>query len=276
MAITLGVQKVPADKANVVSAQILLNSDAVIPSPLAELTKGPNLSSIFAQLSLSMDEWEIGSVALSSVTSPFYAQFTYNFSVRFVKKGTAVVDAVFIGPPGPPGAQGGQGPAGQQGQQGLAGVTGPPGLMGATGPAGPVGTPGAIIAIPYDLDFVASTYTNFTNVYARAGGRKIDLSLYPSTSGGLNRHITFIVNFDVTAGTGTVRLYNVDDDEEVTGTLFNTTSQSSAESSVELTVGIASGQLKDGKNYEVQTKLTGGTPLDRVAVTSARLYLRYY
>lgn len=142
MAVTLGVQKVASDKANIVSAQVLLNSDEILPNPLSELTKGPILTSIFAQLSLSMDEWEIGSVALSRVTSPFFSLFTYNFSMRFVLKGTAVVDAVFIGPPGPPGVPGGQGPAGQQGGQGLAGVTGPPGLPGATGPAGPAGPQG--------------------------------------------------------------------------------------------------------------------------------------
>lgn len=142
MAITLGVQKVASDKANIVSAQVLLNSDEILANPLSELTKGPILTSIFAQLSLSMEEWDIGSVALSTVTSPFYSLFTYNFSMRFVKKGTAVVDAVFIGPPGPPGVPGGQGPVGQQGQQGLAGLTGPPGLMGSTGPAGPQGPQG--------------------------------------------------------------------------------------------------------------------------------------
>lgn len=142
MAVTLGVQKVASDKANIVSAQVLLNSDEILPNPLAKLTEGTILSSVFAQLSLSMDEWEIGSVALSQVTSPFFSLFTYNFSMRFVLKGTAVVDAVFIGPPGPPGVPGGQGPAGQQGAQGLAGVTGPPGLPGATGPAGPQGPQG--------------------------------------------------------------------------------------------------------------------------------------
>jgi hypothetical protein len=142
MAVTLGVQKVASDKANIVSAQVLLNSDEILPSPLAKLSEGPIITSVFAQLNLSMDEWEVGSVALSQVTSPFYSLFTYNFSMRFVLKGTAVVDAVFIGPPGPPGVPGGQGPAGQQGAQGLAGVTGPPGLPGATGPAGPPGPQG--------------------------------------------------------------------------------------------------------------------------------------
>ena len=143
--ITLGVQKVASDKANIVSAEVLLNSDEILSSPLAELTKGPVITSIFAQLSLSMEEWDIGSVALSTVTSPFYSLFTYNFSMRFVKKGTAVVDAVFIGPPGPPGVQGGQGPVGQQGPQGFAGLTGPVGPPGpvSPGPTGPVGPPGA-------------------------------------------------------------------------------------------------------------------------------------
>jgi hypothetical protein len=151
MAITLGVQKVASDKANIVSAEVLLNSDEILANPLSELTKGPVLTKVFAQLGLSMEEWDIGSVALSTVTSPFYSLFTYNFSMRFVKKGTAVVDAVFIGPPGPPGVPGGQGPVGQQGQQGLAGLTGPvgptgpPGSTGAgePGPPGPAGVDGA-------------------------------------------------------------------------------------------------------------------------------------
>lgn len=142
MAVTLGVQKVASDKANIVSAQVLLNSDEILPNPLAKLMEGSVITSIFAQLNLSMEEWELGSVALSQVTSPFFSLFTYNFSMRFVLKGTAVVDAVFIGPPGPPGVPGAQGPVGQQGAQGLAGVTGPPGLPGATGPAGPQGPQG--------------------------------------------------------------------------------------------------------------------------------------
>lgn len=287
MAITLGVQKVPSDKANVVSAQVLLNSDAVIPSPLAELTKGTNISSIFAQLGLSMSDWDLGAVSLSAVTSPFYAQFTYNFALRFVKKGTAVTDAIFVGPPGPPGIKGGQGPAGQQGQQGLAGVTGPPGLMGATGPAGPQGTagvngtngsdgaPGQLINIPYDMDLVAAVMNNSTDVFARAGARKIDMTLYPATLGGLSRTVTYYVNIDVTGGTGTIRLFNVDDNEEVTGTEFTTTAPGNTEFSAVLTVGTASGDLKDGKVYEAQIKLENGTPLDRMAVTSARLVFRY-
>jgi len=173
MTTTLGVQKVASDKANVVSADVLLNSDEILSNPLSKLMEGTVLTSVYAQLSISMDEWDLGSVALSTVTSPFYSLFTYNFAMRFVKKGTAVVDAVFIGPPGPPGVPGGQGPVGQQGPQGLAGLTGPPGLMGATGPqgaqgvqgvqgstgptgpqgpTGPTGPYGIAVPLPYDLD----------------------------------------------------------------------------------------------------------------------------
>lgn len=272
MTTTLGVQRVPSDKANVVSAQVLLNSDTVIPSPLAELMKGPNISSVFAQLNLSMEEWEIGSVALSAVTSPFYSQFTYNFAIRFVKSGTAVVDAVFIGPPGPPGVPGQQGPAGQRGQQGVAGVTGPPGERGATGPAGPAGQ---VINIPYDLDLVAGVQSNAMSVFARAGARRIDMSLYPETSGGLTRTVYFAVSFDVTAGTGTARLFNVDDNEVVDGTTFVTTSPDNTEFSAQLTVGTSPGQFKDGKLYEAQVMLENAGPTDRVSVTSARLLFRY-
>ena len=296
MAITLGVQKVPSDKANVVSADVLLNSDEILPNPLSELMKGPVLTSIFAQLSISMEEWELGSVALSTVTSPFYSLFTYNFAMRFVKKGTAVVDAVFIGPPGPPGVPGGQGPVGQQGQQGQAGVTGSPGLMGATGPQGPTGVTGALgptgvtgpqgpqgttgptgppLAIPYDLDLVAGVVNNFTSAFARAGARKVDMSLYPEQSAGLSRTVVFIANTDVTGGTGTIRLFNVDDNEIVEGTVFGTTSPTNTEFVATLPVGTGVGQMKDGKLYEAQIGVTGGTSLDRMAVTSARLSLRY-
>jgi hypothetical protein len=95
MTTTLGVQKTASDREDVVTAQVLLNSDEVLSNPLSELTKGPNLTSVFAQLSISMEDWDIGQVSLSTVTSPFYSLFTYNFSMRFVRKGTAVTSEQF-------------------------------------------------------------------------------------------------------------------------------------------------------------------------------------
>lgn len=281
MTTTLGIQQVKSDRANVVVAQVLLNSDSILPNPLAELMKGEYISRIYATLNISQSDYDLGQVSISGVTSPFYSLITYNFAMRFVKKGTTVTDAQFIGPPGPPGPPGTQGPAGQQGAQGFAGVTGPagtagtPGPAGATGPAGLPGAPGQLINIPYDMDLVAGVVNNSTNVFARAGARKIDMTLYPPSLGGLTRIVVYTVNVDVTGGSGTIRLFNVDDNEIVDGTTYVTTSPLNTEYSATLTVGNDPGQLKDGKLYEAQILLENAGPLDRMAVTSARLSFRY-
>jgi hypothetical protein len=72
-----------------------------------------------------------------------------------------------------------------------------------------------------------------------------------------------------------VRLFNVDDNEVVNGTLRGTTSPSSTEVSVPLVVGPNPGDLKTGKLYEAQIGITGGGPADRVIVTSARIVFKY-
>lgn len=290
MTITLGVQKLASDKANVVSAQVLLNSSTILASPLNELTNGPTMSSILAQLSISEEEWELGSVALSTVTSPFYSLFTYNFSLRFVLRGTAVADTVFIGPPGPPGLPGGQGPAGQQGQQGLAGVTGPPGMQGVTGPVGlqgaagingvngftgatgPMG-PATSIEVPFSAGVDAAQNGSTT----RIGERSVDLTAYPPVlPDGKIRTVSLVVNIETTLGTATFQLYNATDGEFVdTGTAVATTSTSNVEIVRTLTVGTSSGNLISGKRYQAQVTQSGGSSIDRGTVTGSRLVISY-
>jgi len=133
MAITLGVQRTASDQANVVTATVLLNSDAILPNPLAALVEPTIFRQVYATLGIDPASYDIGQVALQSITSPLFQVFVYSFAIRFVKKGTAVTTQQFIGPPGMPGAPG---QPGAPGVPGSAGVPGPTGPQGATGPGG--------------------------------------------------------------------------------------------------------------------------------------------
>jgi hypothetical protein len=149
MTIAIGVQKTVSDRANVVTAIVLLGSDQVIPNPLTTLSTPDIIQRVYSQLGITSDKYDIGQVSLSSVTSPYFSQISYQFAMRFVLKGTIVTDPQFIGPPGIPGNSGSPGQPGAPGKQGQAGFTGPQGatgpsggVPGATGPTGPAGVQG--------------------------------------------------------------------------------------------------------------------------------------
>jgi hypothetical protein len=151
MTLTIGIQELVSDNPiNIVVAEILLNSDSILPNPLTTLCESKNLFQIYSSLGISQDVYDIGQVALSSVMAPFPGQYTYLFAMRFVKKGFSVTSNQFIGPPGIQGKQGapgllGIGVTGVQGQtgiQGTQGFTGPQGIQGFTGVTGPTGPQG--------------------------------------------------------------------------------------------------------------------------------------
>ncbi len=122
MTTTIGVRKLASDSpSNVVVAEVLLISDTVIPNPLTTLSLSNNIFTIYSALGISQEVYDIGQVSLSTVTTTIASQFTYQFAMRFVKKGTPVTSSQFIGPPGVPGKPG---------------APGVPGLPGPTGPAG--------------------------------------------------------------------------------------------------------------------------------------------
>jgi hypothetical protein len=105
------------------------------------------------------------------------------------------------------------------------------------------------------------------------------VSNYPATAAGLNRHIRFAVTFESQgAGTANVKLVDITDSADITGTLTTTTSQAATTfTSSDLTVGSSAGNIRSDsvKQYELQLWMTGGSGSDQVACTSARLLITY-
>lgn len=148
MTYTVGVEKLPSDAGNVVSAYVLLNTDQILSNPITEVNRPEIFAQIFSTLGLDPKLWFLSQITLSEVTQPFTALFAYSFGIRLVQVGT--VDPLILqfmgpaGPIGPVGKQGGQGGQGVAGPTGPAGATGPfGGPPGPTGQAGATGAPGA-------------------------------------------------------------------------------------------------------------------------------------
>jgi len=131
------------------------------------------------------------------------------------------------------------------------------------------------LPLPVELMFVARVADTPNTTPTRVGSRIIDLTAFPSTlADGRTLHAAIVFSFETTAGTATVQLQNVTDNE-TTGTAQTTSSTSSTQVSLSLTIGSSAGNLKTGKLYEVQLSLSGGSSLDRATCTSARLVLSY-
>lgn len=141
MTLTVGVEKLPSTASNVISAYVLLTSDAILGNPLVSLNDPAVFAQVFSSLGVSAQDYKISQVTLGAVTTPFTGLTSYSFSLRLVKVGT--VDPVVNQFQGPPGPQGVRGPQGEAGPQGPAGAPGPAGPQGVTGPfGGPQGSPG--------------------------------------------------------------------------------------------------------------------------------------
>lgn len=132
------------------------------------------------------------------------------------------------------------------------------------------------LPLPKELSFVAGVFSTNNSTFTRMGSRIVDLSPFPTTlADGRTLHAAIVFDFETTAGTATIRLQNITDNETVTGTSQTTSSVANTEVSVSLTIGSSAGNLKTGKTYEVQLELTGGSALDRATVTNSRLVLTY-
>lgn len=132
------------------------------------------------------------------------------------------------------------------------------------------------LPLPLEIPLVAGVANVGSSVATRIGSRIIDLTGIPSTlPDGRTLTAKFVVAIETTAGTANVQLKNMTDNELVSSTSFSTTNTQSTEFSGTLTVGVAAGNLKTGKLYEVQLYLTGGSGLDRASSTSARLLFTY-
>jgi hypothetical protein len=130
--ITVGVQKLPTDSANVIFASVVLTSDQIIPNPIIALGDPQIYSRIYSQLGIRQDQYVLANVVLIQVQVQLPGLTAYSYNVRFVRVGTAL-GSPFIGPTGP------KGPVGPVGSTGIQGPAGP---LGPTGPAGAVGIGG--------------------------------------------------------------------------------------------------------------------------------------
>jgi hypothetical protein len=153
-------------------------------------------------------------------------------------------------------------------------ISGPGNAIGPEGPVGPPGPPGNQ---PFDIQIFSGEGATTQPSPVRFGSRYLDLTPFPAIHpSGLNRVIEFVANIETTAGLANIRLRNRDDGETVTGTALNTPSLTSVEvRSGPLTVGVAVGDLKDDKMYEVEVFISGGAPTDAATCTNARLEISY-
>lgn len=284
MATTVGVQRVVSDQSNVVQAVVLLNTNEIVPAPLTLLMHPDILSQVTTALGISLNDYDIASTTFSQVTTPFYSEFAYSFTVRFIEKGTIDQQAqLFQGPAGPQGPQGAPGnpggpvgPMGPQGPQGPTGSigplgptgptgpigptgptgplgpTGPFGITGATGPTGPIGSTGPIGPTGSigpqggsPLIFVAGSQEMTSTAYKIIGGRDFDASLYPGAT------FTLVVVIRTTNAliASELRLYNRTDAVAIgADPIATTNSLTPTQSSTVVALPGAS------KGYEIQLK----------------------
>lgn len=132
-----------------------------------------------------------------------------------------------------------------------------------------------------EIVFVAGDQTTILTTFTRAGGRKVDLTSFPSSIGALTRRIEFIVDVQKTSGATSVEveLFDITNVIQVTSTniVYNSSNNLTEISSGALTVGSSSGNVRNDIStaYEVHFKMNGGTPTDQVFITNARLLISY-
>ena len=144
----------------------------------------------------------------------------------------------------------------------------------------------ATVIVPIKLPFyglagVASNGGLLSNSYVTVGAISFDPSTLALSGGGITRDIFFLATMYASSGvTAAIQLYNLDDNEVVTGTGLTTTSPTAARlASSSLTVGASVGNIKNGlRTYLVQIAVSlpspaGGT--DTATCLSARLDVRY-
>ena len=145
MTISLGIQKVPSGSPNVIQGNVLITSDQVLSDPLGTFNSPFVTNEIQRTLGVSLDVYDLTQLTLNPAVLT-QGVYTYNFAVRYTKKGTnTAVFQQFQGPPGnvgPTGPMGLPGNPGPTGSPGLLGPTGSPGLPGSTGPTGVTGNSG--------------------------------------------------------------------------------------------------------------------------------------
>lgn len=143
----------------------------------------------------------------------------------------------------------------------------------------PMGAPIPSTALIQEIAFSASDKSTALAVFARAGGRKIDMAGYPATVAGLARHVQFRVDVQKTAGATSVevQLFDVTNAAQVSALLHAADNTLTELSSGDLTVGAIAGNIRDdvAAMYEVSVRMNGGVPGDQVFFTNARVVIFY-
>jgi hypothetical protein len=128
---------------------------------------------------------------------------------------------------------------------------------------------------------LATGFTTTFGTFSRAGSLYLDMTPFPPTNGGLNRHVQFEAEVQKSSGATSVevRLLDITHGVAVTGTglTYSATNNLSRVTSGDLTVGSSSGNIRSDAAtiYEVQFKMNGGTPSDQVWGMGARLVISY-
>lgn len=127
---------------------------------------------------------------------------------------------------------------------------------------------------------VAGNQSTTDDSWVAIGALIFDPSELYEGNSRMDRMIKFeaVIETSAVAAQAEIRLYNVDDGEEVTGTLQTTTSTTPTRKiSAELTVGAAAGNVKNAiRTYEVQIQRNGGLVSDFVSCKLAQLKVHYY
>jgi len=136
------------------------------------------------------------------------------------------------------------------------------------------------LALPTDLNIVAGVELNGFTTPAGVGGRSMDMSKFPlALADGRIRNVKWICDVEVSAPgvDGYIQLFDTTHNVLVTGTQFHFTNTIAQELSSTLTIGSASGNLRNDEitRYEVRIWKTSGSPADRVICNNARVQVIY-
>ena len=134
----------------------------------------------------------------------------------------------------------------------------------------------------YEISFVAGIQSTNTSTFSRIGARKLDMSVFPTTVGALNRTVTLICDIQKTSGATSVevQLFDVTNNVQVTSTdiVYSTDNSLTEQVSSTLTVGSSSGNIRSDSPamLEFDLKMNGGSiGIDSVFCNNARILISY-
>lgn len=312
MALTIYAVRIPTAGTQDVRSNVILTSPTPITNPVATLQS--QIGRVYTQLGIQNNYKivQIG-LEKSGRTAEQSYSYTVSLLLSLSDATSSVRGPQGLpGPPGvagiqgPPGLRGVTGPRGATGVQGLAGVTGvtgprgptgvpgPTGIQGPTGPSGgppgptgpqgPPGPTGAAGPAGSGIQYGAFQYPGNAGMYSTTADTWTTIGCVifnPSESpmpNGSSRLIRYIasaaVQADVVGIQCQIRLYNINDLEEVTDSTLSTISVTpQVLTTTNLEIGSSPGMIKPGynKQYLVQIRRVGGTASDSVFCYSSSL-----